>query len=167
MILQPIASHWAPQVLTIPRNGSAWSQSDTAGISAVCFTEMNIKLLYITVFIRQNTSTEFQLIWVFYSSVLPFNLPEGITSYKQGALHSTKLEKMLYWIVKENHLPSLDRYHWDYGKTCTRRFICKSSNLVWMLPLTKDSKCEPYMLLPCFISVQFHWSQWGLAHGLL
>lgn len=30
---------------------------------------------------------------VFYSSAAKtFNLPEGITSYKQGTLHSTKLE---------------------------------------------------------------------------
>lgn len=33
----------------------------------------------------------------FYSSAAKtFNLTEGITSYKQGALHNTKLEKFLY-----------------------------------------------------------------------
>lgn len=40
------------------------------GSAAVYFTEINIKLSYIIVFIRQNTSTEFQLIWFFIPLLL-------------------------------------------------------------------------------------------------
>lgn len=52
----------------------------------------------------------------------------------------------------ENQLPSLVSYHWDYGKTRTRRLLCKNSNLMWVIPLAKqDSKREPHTLLPYFI----------------
>lgn len=74
------------------------------GSAAACFTEVNIKLLDIVVFIRQNTSTELQLIWFFIPLLLrlPACQRESLVINRE---HYTVLEKFLYWFVKGEPSP--------------------------------------------------------------